>query len=108
MRVKIKFIRIIFMLVSNTIGDMDEIVLQGNDLESVMMSNKEGQSYMCFLPLVEETKTLRSITQQNSSNALLESDRRIKLKTPDELIDVIKDKCFYRVRVHWIGLLTVL
>ncbi|XP_008788789.2 protein OS-9 homolog [Phoenix dactylifera] len=72
-----------------------------NGLESVMMSNKEGQSYMCFLPLVEETKTVRSVTPQNSSNALLESDRRIKLKTPDELIDVLKDKCFYRHEGWW-------
>ncbi|KAG1363984.1 Protein OS-9 [Cocos nucifera] len=72
-----------------------------NDLESVMMSDKEGQSYMCFLPLVEESKTVRSISLQNSSNSLLESDRRIKLKTPDELIDVIKDKCFYRYEGWW-------
>lgn len=62
------------------------------------MTNKEGQNYMCFLPKEEETKTLRSIIQQNSSNVIVESDRRIKLKTPDELLDVLKDQCFYRVR----------
>ncbi|OAY62638.1 protein OS-9 homolog isoform X2 [Ananas comosus] len=72
-----------------------------NGQESVVMTNKEGQNYMCFLPKEEETKTVRSIIQQNSSNVIVESDRRIKLKTPDELLDVLKDQCFYRHEGWW-------
>ncbi|XP_020109991.1 protein OS-9 homolog isoform X1 [Ananas comosus] len=75
--------------------------LQENGQESVVMTNKEGQNYMCFLPKEEETKTVRSIIQQNSSNVIVESDRRIKLKTPDELLDVLKDQCFYRHEGWW-------
>nr|CAD1831832.1 unnamed protein product [Ananas comosus var. bracteatus] len=76
-------------------------ILQENGQESVVMTNKEGQNYMCFLPKEEETKTVRSIIQQNSSNVIVESDRRIKLKTPDELLDVLKDQCFYRHEGWW-------
>lgn len=72
--------------------------MQDDGQESIPMSNKDGQNYVCFLPTVEQTKTVKSLAQQNSSNIILETDRRIKLKTPDELLDVLKDKCFYRVR----------
>lgn len=60
------------------------------------MSNKEGRNYNCFLPLIEETKHLR-VTQENSSSIITESERKIVFKTPDELIEILNDKCFYRV-----------
>lgn len=69
--------------------------------ESIAMSNKNGQNYACFLPAVEQTKTVKSFTHQNSSGIIIETDRRIKLKTPDELLDVLKDKCFYRHEGWW-------
>ncbi|KAJ0984318.1 hypothetical protein J5N97_002674 [Dioscorea zingiberensis] len=71
-----------------------------NGQESVVMKNKEGNNYLCFLPVVEEIKTVKTISQQNSSNIILETDRRARLKTPDELIDVL-DKCLYRHEGWW-------
>ena len=79
--------------------------MQDDGQESMVMSNKDGQNYVCFLPTVEQTNTVKSFTQQNSSSIILETNRRIKLKTPDELLDVLKDKCFYRVRVYHMKLL---
>ncbi|ONK70391.1 uncharacterized protein A4U43_C05F33230 [Asparagus officinalis] len=69
--------------------------------EAITMSKKDGQKYVCFLPSVEQTKTVKTFTQQNSSSIILETDRRIKLKTPDELLYVLKDKCFYRHEGWW-------
>ncbi|OEL27873.1 Protein OS-9-like protein [Dichanthelium oligosanthes] len=66
-----------------------------NGQESVPMTSHEGKRYMCFLP-VEETKTMKSILPQNATNVIIESDRRIKPKEPDELLELLKDQCFYR------------
>ncbi|KAH7671902.1 protein OS-9 protein [Dioscorea alata] len=71
-----------------------------NEQESVAMTNKEGKHYACYLPLVEEIKTVKTISQQNSSNIILETDKRAKLKTPDELIDVLHD-CLFRHEGWW-------
>lgn len=69
------------------------------------MSNKEGQKFLCFLPKVEEAKTVKLVTQQNTSNMIVETERRDKLKTPDELLEVLKDGhsngCFIRVRIYY-------
>ncbi|KAJ4768238.1 Protein OS-9 [Rhynchospora pubera] len=68
-----------------------------NGQESVVMKIKDGASYNCYLPITQETKTMKTgAFLQNSSNALLENDKKI-LKTPDELLDVLKDEaCLYR------------
>ncbi|XP_042482297.1 protein OS-9 homolog [Macadamia integrifolia] len=71
------------------------------DQESTVMSNKEGQKYLCFLPKVEKTKTGKPITQQNTSNVIVETGRRVKLKTPDELLEVLKDGCVVRQEGWW-------
>ena len=63
------------------------------------MASHEGKHYTCFLP-VEETKTMKSILPQNATNVIIESDRRIKPKEPDELLEPLKDQCFYRVSIH--------
>ena len=62
------------------------------------MASHEGKHYICFLP-VEETKTMKSILPQNATNVIIESDRRIKPKEPDELLEPLKDQCFYRVSI---------
>ncbi|KAG0447837.1 hypothetical protein HPP92_028147, partial [Vanilla planifolia] len=72
-----------------------------NEQESVVMTNKEGETYTCFLPVVEEIKPVKPIAKSNSTSIILETDRRIKLKTPDELIEVIKENCFYRHEGWW-------
>ncbi|KAJ4749929.1 Protein OS-9 [Rhynchospora pubera] len=73
-----------------------------NGQESVVMKNKDGASYNCYLPITQETKTMKTgAFLQNSSNALLENDKKI-LKTPDELLDVLKDEaCLYRHEGWW-------
>jgi hypothetical protein len=38
---------------------------------------------------------------QNATNVIIESERRIKPKEPDELLEVLKDQCFYRVSVQF-------
>ena len=63
------------------------------------MASHEGKHYTCFLP-VEETKTMKSILPQNATNVIIESDRRIKPKEPDELLEPLKDHCFYRVSIQ--------
>lgn len=65
------------------------------------MTNKEGHNFICFLPVVEQIKSIKPITPQNSTSIILETDRRIKPKTPDELIEAIKDKCLYRHEGWW-------
>ncbi|KAE8690964.1 Protein OS-9-like protein [Hibiscus syriacus] len=51
------------------------------------MPNKDGQNFLCFLPKVEKAKTLKPVTQQNTSSMIVESEKRVKLKTPDELLE---------------------
>lgn len=65
------------------------------------MSNKEGKNYNCYLPIVEETKVLKTVTQENSSSLIMESEQKIKFKTPDALIEGLKDRCFYRVKISF-------
>ncbi|XP_077218904.1 ER lectin-like protein [Tasmannia lanceolata] len=71
------------------------------DLELVVMTNKKGKNFMCFLPMVEETKSGKSFMQQNGSSMIVESDRRVKLKTPDELLEELKNQCFVRQERWW-------
>ncbi|XP_062229393.1 protein OS-9 homolog [Phragmites australis] len=71
-----------------------------NGQESVPMTSHEGKQYTCFLP-VEETKTMKSILPQNATNVIIESERIIKPKEPDELLEVLKDHCFHRNEGWW-------
>ena len=63
------------------------------------MASHEGKHYKCFLP-VEDTKTMKSMLPQNATNSLIESERKIKPKEPDELLEILKDQCFYRVSMQ--------
>uniref|UniRef100_A0A0E0ACH6 Protein OS-9 homolog n=1 Tax=Oryza glumipatula TaxID=40148 RepID=A0A0E0ACH6_9ORYZ len=71
-----------------------------NGQESVPMTSHVGKHYTCFLP-VEETKTMKSIIPQNATNVIIESERRVKPKDPDELLEILKDQCFYRHEGWW-------
>ncbi|GJM97873.1 hypothetical protein PR202_ga14833 [Eleusine coracana subsp. coracana] len=68
--------------------------------ESEPMTSHEGKRYACFLP-VEETKTMKSMVPQNATNVIIESERRIAPKEPDELLEILKDQCFYRHEGWW-------
>ncbi|KAK1276906.1 hypothetical protein QJS04_geneDACA003744 [Acorus gramineus] len=80
---------------------MDSPFHPDNDQEAVVMANNKGQNFLCFLPVVEETKTVEPTDQQNTSNVIVESTKRTKLKSPDELMEVLKDRCFYRQEGWW-------
>jgi len=72
-----------------------------DDQESMIMPDKNGDKFLCFLPKVEKSKSGRPVYQQNTSSLILETEKRIKLKTPDELLDVLKDRCFIRQEGWW-------
>lgn len=82
------------------VSDMarNDTFLQDEDQESMLMTNKNGHRFLCYLPMVEEAKTGKPIAQQNMSSMIVESDRRIKPKTPDELMEVLTEQCLLRVR----------
>ena len=63
------------------------------------MPDKNGQKYICFLPKVEKAKSETPIIQHNVSSMIVETEKRIKLKTPDELLEALKDRCFIRVSI---------
>lgn len=62
------------------------------------MPKKNGEKFVCFLPKVEKSKSEKQTIQQNSTSLILETEKRFKLKTPDELLEALKDRCFLRVR----------
>ncbi|KAF5725851.1 protein OS-9-like [Tripterygium wilfordii] len=72
-----------------------------DDQEYMVMPNKNGQKYICFLPRVEKIKSGKPISQLNTSSMIVETEKRIKLKTPDELLEVLKERCFIRQEGWW-------
>lgn len=72
-----------------------------DDQESVVMPGKDGQKYLCFLPKVEKAKGEKPIVQQNVTSMIVETEKRIKLKTPDELLEVLKGQCLVRQEGWW-------
>jgi protein OS-9 len=72
---------------------------QENGYESIPIASHEGKHYTCFLP-VDETKIMKSIDPQNATNVIIESDRRIKPKERNELLEPLNDQCFYRVSIQ--------
>ncbi|KAJ7979021.1 OS-9 [Quillaja saponaria] len=71
------------------------------DQESVVMPQKNGQKFLCFFPKVEKAKSGMPVIQQNTSSMIVETEKRVKLKTPDELLEVLKDRCFIRQEGWW-------
>lgn len=77
-------------------------VLKDDDQESVVMPKTNGEKYLCYLPKVEKFKSGKPTIQQNTTSLILETEKRFKLKTPDELLEALKDQCFIRVRTSYI------
>lgn len=76
---------------------MDAHKLQDDDQEAVVMPNSNGESFLCFLPKVEKAKSGKPVAQFNTSSMIVETEKRIKLKTPDDLLEGHKEQCFVRV-----------
>ncbi|KAJ6363306.1 hypothetical protein OIU78_003476 [Salix suchowensis] len=62
---------------------------------------KTGENYLCFLPKVEKAKSEMPHTQLNVSSMIVETEKRVKLKTPDELLEALKGLCFVRQEGWW-------
>ncbi|KAF2310558.1 hypothetical protein GH714_014456 [Hevea brasiliensis] len=77
------------------------ISVADDDQESVVMPDKNGQNYLCYLPKVEKVKSGKPVNQLNVSSMIVETEKRVKLKTPDELLEVLKDRCFIRQEGWW-------
>lgn len=73
--------------------------LQDDDQESIVMPDKNGQKFICYLPKVEKEKSGKPVIQPNISSLIVETEKRIKQKTPDELLEVLKGPCFIRVSI---------
>uniref|UniRef100_A0A2P2JV18 Protein OS-9 homolog n=3 Tax=Rhizophora mucronata TaxID=61149 RepID=A0A2P2JV18_RHIMU len=69
--------------------------------ESVVMPNKNGEKFLCFLPKVERAKSRKPVNRLNMSSMIVETEKRVKVKTPDELLEVLKDQCFMRQEGWW-------
>ncbi|GFQ01590.1 protein os-9 homolog [Phtheirospermum japonicum] len=72
-----------------------------DDQESIVMPNNNGEKFLCYLPKVEKSKSGKLVAQQNISSMIVDSETHVKLKTPDELLEVIKDRCFIRQEGWW-------
>ena len=72
-------------------------VLQDDDQESVVMPKKNGDKFLCYLPKVEKSKSEKTTVHENTTSLILETEKRFKLKTPDELLEALKERCFLRV-----------
>ena len=76
--------------------------MQDDDQESVVLPNKDGKNFLCFLLKVEKAKTGKPVTHQNTSSMIVETEKQVNLKTPDELLEVLKDRCFIRVSIWFL------
>lgn len=75
--------------------------MQDDDQEAILMPNKDGEKFLCYLPKVDKPKIGKPLTP-NISSLVVDTEKRIKWKTPDELLEVLKDRCLIRVRIHLI------
>ncbi|XP_024368657.1 protein OS-9 homolog isoform X1 [Physcomitrium patens] len=74
-----------------------------SDQETIVMTDRDGKKFRCNLPVLESTKLLnKDVVEQNGTNTSLVTDKRSSRKTPEDLLDVLKDKCFRRYEGWWI------
>ncbi|KAJ0524691.1 hypothetical protein HanHA300_Chr09g0303441 [Helianthus annuus] len=71
--------------------------LQDDDQESVVMPKSNGENFLCYLPKVEKPENDKPTIHENTTSLILETEKRFKLKTPDELLEPLKDRCLIRV-----------
>ncbi|KAL2929810.1 Protein OS-9-like protein [Bienertia sinuspersici] len=79
----------------------DSPYIPGDDQESVFMPNEDGKNYLCFLPKIDKPKSEKPFSQFNTSGMIMESEKRVKVKTPDELLEVLEEHCLLRQEGWW-------
>ncbi|CAI8587347.1 unnamed protein product [Vicia faba] len=72
-----------------------------DDQESLVLPDKNGQKFICYLPKVEKEKSGKPHIQHNVSSMIVETEKRVKQKTPDELLEVLKGPCVIRQEGWW-------
>lgn len=61
------------------------------------MLDKDGNRFLCYLPKEEKATSGWTSSQQNISTVTMETQKQVKLKTPDELLQPLSEKCLLRV-----------
>ncbi|KAL9314463.1 hypothetical protein ACSQ67_019915 [Phaseolus vulgaris] len=79
----------------------DSPFIPDDDQESIIIPDKNGQKFICYLPKVEKEKSGMPVIQHNVSSMIVETEKRIKQKTPDELLEALKGPCFLRQEGWW-------
>eukprot|EP00252_Welwitschia_mirabilis_P010644 TRINITY_DN2403_c0_g1_i2.p1 TRINITY_DN2403_c0_g1~~TRINITY_DN2403_c0_g1_i2.p1 ORF type:complete len:233 (+),score=48.06 TRINITY_DN2403_c0_g1_i2:237-935(+) len=64
------------------------------------MTDRDGQKCECFLPNHNENKGNKEDHQSGGSITLL-TGKEGKIKTPDELVETLKDQCLTRLEGWW-------
>ncbi|KAG7543390.1 Protein OS9-like [Arabidopsis thaliana x Arabidopsis arenosa] len=73
----------------------------GDNLESMVMLDKDGNRFLCYLPKEEKATSGWTSSQQNISTVMMETQKQVKLKTPDELLQPLSEKCLLRQEGWW-------
>lgn len=71
-----------------------------DDQETILMPHKNGEKFLCYLPKDDKPKIGKPVTT-NISSLVVDTEKRIKWKTPDELLEVLKDRCLIRQEGWW-------
>ncbi|MFS7966446.1 putative mannose-6-phosphate receptor binding domain superfamily, protein OS9 [Helianthus anomalus] len=79
----------------------DSPFLPDDDQESVVMPKSNGENFQCYLPKVEKPENDKPTIHENTTSLILETEKRFKLKTPDELLEPLKDRCLIRQEGWW-------
>ncbi|KAM0031083.1 putative mannose-6-phosphate receptor binding domain superfamily, protein OS9 [Helianthus debilis subsp. tardiflorus] len=79
----------------------DSPFLPDDDQESVVMPKSNGENFLCYLPKVEKPENGKPAIHENTTSLILETEKRFKLKTPDELLEPLKDRCLIRQEGWW-------
>lgn len=69
--------------------------------DSITMTDRDGEKYECFLPNPEEKKGFKESNQQYSSSVTVVTDKQSMAKTPDDLLEMLKDQCLLRYESWW-------
>lgn len=75
--------------------------MQTSEQETIVMTDRDGKKFRCNLPVLEGLKVVdEDEIEYNGTNTSLVADERSSRKTPEDLLDVLKDKCFRRVSIQ--------
>ncbi|KAG0614315.1 hypothetical protein M758_6G167400 [Ceratodon purpureus] len=78
-------------------------VLPTSDQETMVMTDRDGKKFQCNIPAPVSTKVVnKDEVQQNGTSTSLVADEWSSRKTPEDLLDVLKDRCFRRYEGWWI------